>query len=265
MSQLYSPRLKSLLMVVPCYNESERFSIDYWKGVLANSPTIQWLFVNDGSRDETSSLIDVMLEFGAATLHLDKNSGKAEAIRAGLLHSESFEDVYIAVGYVDADMAFNDSEVVEFCESARKSFDENRNLDCQIASRVKLAGSVITRSTGRHYLSRIVATGFGIFWSEIPYDTQCGLKVFRKTRHFDNAVSIPFLTRWLFDIELMSRISSAKEENVEILEKPLKYWGEVGLSKINLKEKFRIFREILFIAKLLYNVRKRKVASDLID
>jgi dolichyl-phosphate beta-glucosyltransferase len=247
---------KKLLMVVPCYNESSRFDIHYWEYIILQSLEIQWVFVNDGSIDKTRDLIDSLQPFGALTIHLEKNVGKAEAIRSGMLELSSSYSSVIAVGFVDADMAFESREVVQFCEESLKLFSRDRYLDCYIAARVKLSGYNIRRSSGRHFFSRIVATWFGFFWSQIPYDTQCGLKVFRKTPEFTTSISSSFITRWLFDIELLMRLSLVKIENFGILERPLRYWGEIGQSKINWREKIRILKEIFYITKLLFKSRR---------
>jgi dolichyl-phosphate beta-glucosyltransferase len=262
MEQNISKDKKVLLMVVPCYNESKRFDISYWKWIISNSPQVQWIYVNDGSRDETGVLFGALREYGAITLNLEKNSGKAEAVRHGIRISETYNSTYTGVGYVDADMAFDKSEVVQFCNESINLLNSNTFLDCHVASRVKLSGYNISRSSGRHYLSRVITTWFGLLWREIPYDTQCGLKVFNLNSSIRDAIVSPFATRWLFDIELMLRISSVKGRAIVILERPLKYWKEIGESKINRREKFRILQEITSVSKLLFKSRKIMIAPN---
>jgi dolichyl-phosphate beta-glucosyltransferase len=262
MGRNFSKDKKVLLMVVPCYNESKRFDMSYWKWIISNSPHVQWIYVNDGSRDETGVLFDALREYGAITLTLKKNSGKAEAIRHGIRVAEIYNSTYIGVGYVDADMAFDKAEVVEFCKESIDLLNSKSALDCHIASRVKLSGYNISRSSGRHYLSRVITTWFGLLWREIPYDTQCGLKVFNLNSSIRDAVVSPFATRWLFDIELMLRISTVKGRAVVILERPLKYWKEIGESKINRREKLRILKEITSVSKLLFMSRKIMMAPN---
>jgi dolichyl-phosphate beta-glucosyltransferase len=259
MTRKFSRSRKELLMVVPCYNESSRFDAQYWENVILHSPEIQWVFVNDGSRDKTNQSIDSLKPFGAITIHLDRNVGKAEAIRSGIIRLKSHYSSVIAVGYVDADMAFEHREVTQFCKESIKLFGIKTNIDCYIASRVKLSGYNIHRSSGRHYCARIIATWFGFFWSNIPYDTQCGLKVFRNTPQFDASLYSAFRTRWLFDIELMMRLTIAKRKNCAILERPLNYWREIGKSKINKREKLRILNEIVYISILLFINRQKSL------
>ncbi|NBV74389.1 MAG: glycosyltransferase, partial [Actinobacteria bacterium] len=77
----------SACIVVPCFNEAGRWNADYWGSMLALDGA-RWVFVDDGSRDGTRGLIDDVAEASsglASALHLDRNRGKAEAVRAGLL------------------------------------------------------------------------------------------------------------------------------------------------------------------------------------
>ena len=238
-------------MVVPCFNESSRFDLKYWKYVVINSPEIQWVFINDGSEDGTSELINSLVPMGAISFNLENNVGKAEAIRSGIMLVDSKYSSFAAVGYVDADMAFDKVEIIQFCKESIIGLDKNAKTGCYIASRVKLSGYNINRSSRRHFFARIIATWLGFFWPNIPYDTQCGLKVFRKTRAFDASISSPFVTRWLFDIELMMRLSISTGKDFAILERPLLHWSEMGQSKINLREKIRIARELFYISRLL--------------
>jgi hypothetical protein len=60
------------------------------------------------------------------------------------------------------------------------------------------------------------------------YDSQCGAKMFRK-EVLDLAFNEPFISRWIFDIEILLRLN---EHNV--IEYPLKKWRDVSGSTLNI-------------------------------
>lgn len=247
-------------MVVPCFNEAKRLDPEYWDHIINSNNNVAWCFVDDGSTDNTVEILrSVKGPFKVVTL--ESNSGKGEAVRQGL-HSilEEFQDIPY-LGYIDSDMAFAKMEVIDFCQGGIQTFESKPELDSIIGSRIKLAGAQICRSEGRHLLARTVATLIGLFWKEMPYDTQCGLKLFRSRGAIQNCLSKPFVTRWMFDIEIFMRIESTKSSPISIVEIPLQYWKEIGSSKINAKEKIRIFLEILQILKIIrVNSAQKEIA-----
>jgi glycosyltransferase involved in cell wall biosynthesis len=48
---------KELFMVVPCFNEEKRIKLNYWND-LAVVPNVNWIFVNDGSTDDTKNVLN---------------------------------------------------------------------------------------------------------------------------------------------------------------------------------------------------------------
>ena len=67
-----------------------------------------FLFVNDGSSDNTASVLEELRskypEF-VTSLSLEENSGKAEAIRKGVLSISQGNIDYDYVGFMDADLS----------------------------------------------------------------------------------------------------------------------------------------------------------------
>ena len=237
-----------ILIVVPCYNEQTRFDLIYWKNVISSNPFVRFVFVNDGSSDETLRIIQ---EIGQASevLSLEKNSGKSEAIRLGWLQYIS-ESKWIGYGFIDSDGAFSPNDIQKLIEIFKVQFDSNSKVDVILSSRVALAGRKIERTPFRHYLGRIIATYISHNWPGSPYDTQSGFKLFIKTDCFRKAILEPFETRWFFDIELLVRLKSLKEIELRIWEEPLMSWKEIANSKIKKYEFLRILREI-FIVKTI--------------
>ena len=77
-----------VLLVVPCYVEAARLAPAAFLDVLPSRPWLALLFVDDGSHDAT---IAVLESIAAAcpgqvrVLRLAQHSGKADAVRAGVL------------------------------------------------------------------------------------------------------------------------------------------------------------------------------------
>jgi hypothetical protein len=68
------------------------------------------------------------------------------------------------------------------------------------------------------------------------YDTQCGLKVFRATAAVNAAFADPFLTRWLFDVELLARLNASGPTRVPMREIPLEHWHARDGSRMRLRD-----------------------------
>jgi len=95
---------KPIYMVVPCYNEEKRLNLEYWNELIDTAGT-KWIFVNDGSTDNTLNLLQGIKN--ASVISLEKNVGKAEAIRRGVVSTfEALNQDDFSFGYIDADGAF---------------------------------------------------------------------------------------------------------------------------------------------------------------
>jgi glycosyltransferase involved in cell wall biosynthesis len=242
--------LVSITIVVPCYNEAGRWSHEYWQEVLA-LPGIRWLFVDDGSTDGTGELLEALASGGdTAVLRLHPNGGKAEAVRKGMLAalSDSARDIE-AVGYMDADGAFNASDVRDMTAVFGDRVSRGGRYEAVWSSRVALAGRNIRRSMSRHYIGRIVATVVSLGQDEIPYDTQSGLKLFAPRDALRACLAKPFRTRWLFELELLTRWQSEAGSEMRIWEEPLNYWHDVPGSKIRGREAVRVVGEIVIVKR----------------
>jgi glycosyltransferase involved in cell wall biosynthesis len=68
-------------MIVPSFNEEKRIKLNYWND-LARIPNVHWIFVNDGSSDDTKEVLNKITN--STIIDINKNVGKAEAIRKGI-------------------------------------------------------------------------------------------------------------------------------------------------------------------------------------
>lgn len=222
------------VFIVPCYNEANRLPVEKFFHFIEKNDEIFFLFVNDGSGDSTLEVIQRMSEENSRCLYLDleHNGGKAEAVRAGMIWAyENCSAGYI--GFWDADLATPLEEIPQFISEA-----ENRNFEMVTGLRLKRLGAKVKRKTSRHYLGRIFATVASAVLGLPVFDTQCGAKLYRK-EIVGALFETPFLTRWLFDVELLARyIRIYGKDNAEkkIYEYPVYQWEDIGGSRLKLKD-----------------------------
>ena len=240
--------MKSSVIVIPFFNEASRIMGGEYLKELCELVDADFIYVNDGSTDKTLlKLNEVAKITKAKVINLEKNSGKGEAVRAGLKEALS-EGRYRIVGYLDADGAFPALEVTNNLTKAYKVLSRS-NIDIYIASRIKMSGRQVERSLVRHYLSRLILTFIGFKTRNMPYDSQSGLKFFRTTERLFGAIYTPFKTRWFFDLELMSRLGFQKKDCT--WEEPVTTWKDIKGSKIGMRSVFNIFKEIFVIIRIL--------------
>jgi dolichyl-phosphate beta-glucosyltransferase len=222
-----------LYVVVPCYNEAERLKRDIFVDFALRTDTVHFVFVDDGSSDATATVLKelrVGLEDRVSVVSYSQNKGKAEAVRTGILHALEHPACKV-IGYWDADLA---TPLPSICRLAA-IFEEHPHVDLVFGSRVKLCGRDIHRQPLRHYLGRVFATAVSIILDLVIYDTQCGAKLFRVKEDVVSALTQPFITRWIFDVEILARLiaaSGAKGVEARTYEYPLESWEDVSGSKV---------------------------------
>jgi len=181
---------------------------------------------------------------------MERNRGKAEAVRRGFL--ESFDSGFDVIGYWDADLATPLETILRLHELL-----EGREVDGVIGSRVMLLGRHIRRNPFRHYLGRVFATCASLAIGLPIYDTQCGAKIIRNTERLRQVFSRPFRVKWTFDVEILARILLLERvfggpaTRDRFVEYPLERWDDVPGSKLKGRDFFRGAWEILMIAYVL--------------
>lgn len=205
-------------------------------------PQIAFYFVDDGSRDGTNEILRKLIRQGHShLLSLPGNSGKAEAVRQGMLQAYRDYPEAELIGFWDADLATPLEEILRF----RKLWKEDTLI--LMGSRHKKLGCDISRRILRHGLGRIFATAAAFHLKLAVYDTQCGAKLFRREL-IPLLMERKFVTRWFFDVEILRRcIEIYGREAVEkrVTEISLQKWTDIGKSKVNL------FRSMIDFIKLL--------------
>ena len=229
----------STAIIVPCYNEEKRIKAPEFISFAQQQPDIKFYFVNDGSTDDTQKvLLQIKEASPSEIIALEKNCGKAEAIRIGFIHA--LENQYSTIGYLDADLS---TELEEFLRL--KNVLSGKNLDMVFGSRIKKIDTVIERSFFRHIVGRIIATIIDQKFKLGVYDTQCGAKLFRASL-IENAVTRPFYTKWFFDVELLLRVKKLNPY-FNAAEVPLSKWTNVRNSKLSVLSCPAVFRDLFLL------------------
>ncbi|HEY0872033.1 MAG TPA: glycosyltransferase, partial [Vicinamibacterales bacterium] len=248
------------VVVVPCFNEASRLDGEAFAAAVDVYPGLEFLFVDDGSTDGTAQVLERLVARNPerlAWLKLPQNSGKAEAVRQGML--AAFAANPDLVGFLDADLATPISELTSMA-----AMFEDEEVLAVLASRVAMLGRDIRRSTWRHYTGRVFATLASTVLDLQVYDTQCGAKLFRNTPVVQEVFASPFLSSWAFDVEILARMRELHRAGQipdltrVVVEVPLKRWMDVRGSKISLTDSIIATSQVLMIG---WRYRNRSARS----
>lgn len=135
--------MRTLDIVVPCYNEAECVELFYddMKKTLSQVPDLEYsiIYVNDGSRDNTLGCLKALAEKHGADkvkyISFSRNFGKESAIFAGLSYSTA---EYVVL--MDADLQHPSSLLPEMIQTLDEGYD------CCGARRVSREGEPVVRS-----------------------------------------------------------------------------------------------------------------------
>ena len=222
-----------LTVVIPCYNEAFRISECF--SLIKNNLQLgwEWIFVNDGSSDNTADLIS---EFSAVNpssirlLDLPCNVGKGGAVIEGIQHARGK-----IVGFVDADLAATPLEFGRLFQ--RPEVVSGKAMI--IGIRVKTQGGKVKRFLYRHLMGRVFQTYVSVTTGLDIYDSQCGFKLL-STKKARDIVELMTTKGFTFDIEM---ILIALSLGMEIHEEMIS-WEEKGQSSIRLRHILQMIFEV---------------------
>jgi CheY-like chemotaxis protein len=235
-------------VVIPCYNEEKRLlNKKFTKFIIKNSG-YHLCFVNDGSTDKTLEVLHKLRkgrEDFITVYDCEKNGGKAEAVRLGMLHMAKQEGLDY-IGFLDADLSTNLSDfddLVCTMESSKFKIVSGSRIS-RIGAKIKSVGArKIISATINFIIRKILKMEFN--------DTQCGAKIFHNDV-IEIAFREKFVTKWIFDVEIFKRIIlhfGLKKAKKIVCEKPLKRWVHVGGSKLSIKDSLKIIFQLFQIAR----------------
>lgn len=152
-------------VIVPCYNESEVIPVfhERLKAVM-NQIGRSWevVYVNDGSKDQTLSIIKTLAEQDQhiAFLNLSRNFGKEIAMTAGLDHARCIEGVII----IDADLQDPPEVILKLIET----WNEKKVDTVYAMRRARLGESWLKRATAHGFYKLMQKIGGKVV---LPPDT----------------------------------------------------------------------------------------------
>lgn len=233
----------SISIVVPCFNEGKTIA----KNLLAMHAFLSERFssfeiiaVNDGSSDNTREELErAQKEISLFIIENEKNSGKGNAVRKGVLASKNE-----LVGFLDADLAIPIESLLFFIPEIEKG------NDIVIASRfvpgIRIKKPVLWY---RRHMEKVFRFLRMLILQEFTIqDTQCGFKLFRR----DAAMTLfPLLTidRFAFDSEI---IYLALKKGYSVRELPITLQNPAQSS-------VRIIRDSWNMALDLLRIRQNEV------
>ncbi len=235
-------------LVIPHYNDTARLE-SFLEALQHGLPDrFSILVSDDGStsheRERLAALIHAVQQkqSGGGPVFLDplftpRNTGKGGAILRGWDHSGNAD----LLAFADADGAVSAAEILR-AEIFFRSSDA-ATADTLFASRVKMLGRTVDRSLKRHLSGRVFATLVSIVGRVPAYDTQCGLKILRRSA-FQKIRLHQQTLGFAFDVELCLLL---RKFACRILEFPVD-WADIPGSKVSLlRDSTRMAREVFKI------------------
>ncbi|MEP0211653.1 MAG: response regulator [Cellulophaga sp.] len=230
-------------VVIPCYNEADRLSSKEFKDFAQKNLGYHLCFVNDGSTDNTLEVLEELRKGSENTISVyncEKNGGKAEAVRQGVLHLAK-DPQFDYIGYLDADLSTDFTDFDDLVKTI-----ESSDYKIVSGSRISRMGADITKESARKIISKTINLIIQNILKMPFKDTQCGAKIMDReiaTTMFNKK----FITRWLFDVEIFMRMKKKYgKDNVQqlICEQPLKRWIHADGSKLSMKDSIKIVGQL---------------------
>ena len=238
---------KDLAIVIPCYNEAERLPVSQFENFLSLEPKVSIFFINDGSNDNTFSVLSSLKNKFTSQIEvysISGNIGKGNAVFTGfrqLLKHNNFKKI----AYLDADLATSLEECLRLSEQVKEK------VVMAFGSRILKLDNQIKRKWYRFILGRVVATAISNALNLSIYDSQCGCKVF-EARTADKIFDQVFISKWLFDVEIFFRMINLfgrSEIQNRLMEVPLKTWVDSPDSRVSPLYFFTLWWDLYKISK----------------
>jgi dolichyl-phosphate beta-glucosyltransferase len=234
----------AITLVVPLYNERERFerfARELVGFVASQPPGSELLFVDDGSSDGTTELVDQLQR----QAHIPRNCvrllrrthrGKGAAVRAGLEEARN-----PVAGFCDLDLS---TPLTDF----RKLIDAARETPILVIASRGLAASRLTRREGRvrEFLGRSFNKAVQLALLPGITDTQCGAKVAR-TELWRAALALSREDGFAWDVEVLAIAGTLDISVQEIAVE----WRHDDQSKV------RVLRDGTAMLRALARIRRR--------
>lgn len=231
--------LKSISIIYPIFNEEKRLlrtikDIKKFDKSI-NSIKKEYILVNDGSTDNTLSLIKKKFKNNKRVkiINYKMNRGKGYALKLGV---ELSKNRWILT--TDSDCSVSNFQLNKWI---KKNYIDNKNF-IYFGSR-NLPDSLVKKKILRMIIGKIFIILLKILFQINLSDTQCGFKLY-KTNYAKKIFKKIVTDGYMHDIEICIL---ANRLNLKIIELPVK-WTHISESKINFfKDFIKIFLNLLKI------------------
>ncbi|AUC15231.1 transcriptional regulator [Tenacibaculum sp. SZ-18] len=241
-------------VVIPCYNEEKRLLSNEFTNFIDKHTGYHLCFVNDGSKDKTLEVLHSIRkgrEDFITVYDCEKNGGKAEAVRQGMLHMLQEEDLDY-IGFLDADLS---TDLRDFDDLVNTI--QNSDYKIVSGSRISRMGANITKESARKIISQTINYIIRKILSMDFKDTQCGAKIFHRDV-IEISFKDKFVSKWIFDVEIFRRVTlhyGLDKAKRMLCEQPLKRWIHADGSKLSMRDSVKIIFQLGQIA-WYYNVKR---------
>jgi len=230
-----------LTVIIPCYNESKDIAQNSQK-VLNKLSSLnidfELLLVNDGSKDKTKDIIELIS--GVKALSYEPNRGKGGAVKYGI---ENATGDYCL--FMDADLSTDLSAI----DTLLPLLDE---YDFLIGSRHHKDSKIpVKQPLKRRFIGRCCRFLVNLILGFRYADTQCGFKCIR-TSFAKEMINKQIINGFAFDVEYLY---IAKINNASVKEIPIIWRDDRGSTVSPIKSSIRFFNDLRIIRMNKKNYR----------
>ena len=230
-------------VVLPAYNEEWRILPTI--GAIAthmSSRNEPWelIIADDGSTDSTVALVSDLRFANLRLLVADKNAGKGDAVRRGMLAARG--DVVL---FADADQSTPIEQFDRLYALIREGFDVV--VGSRAAEGAEVKGKSLTRKILSSGLRVVVSQGFGVTVS----DTQCGFKLFTADAAH-KLFSMQIIDGFSFDLEVLYLAHKVGYRTAEV---PVEWIDAPGSTVDAAKVSLQFLRDLMRIR--MFDLRGR--------
>lgn len=233
--------MAEIALVIPFFNERDRLNLSELKELSERAAdNLDCYLVDDGSTDDYAlEICTYITNEKLNNMHLIRtpfNIGKSEAIRFGANQINLFD--YKFLGITDGDFSASPTEIMRLAVIALEG--ETKYV---FGARIRNATNNIETSRFRYKQGQFFNQLVTLILGQKFLDSQCGLKYFLVDMNLIEALKEPFANRWLFDLEIILRLSRAS--TIKVGEVILNKWVHTKGSKTSIKDTGPVFLALL--------------------
>jgi glycosyltransferase involved in cell wall biosynthesis len=221
----------NLSIIIPVYNETARLpqALEICRQALKKNPNWEFIFVDDGSTDNTADLIS---RAGFKLIAYSQNQGKGYALKQGVAAAAKTLTLI-----ADVDWSTPLSQV-------NKLYAALKNNDLVIGSRKVANAKIIAHQPWlREWLGRQFTNLTNLWLGTNVSDVTCGFKLF-KTPVAKRLFSLSKIKRWGYDAEILYLTKKLK---LKVAEVPV-VWKNDQRTKVSLfKDIVRSLTDLILI------------------